>query len=87
MSRKLGDNQVALLKCLVDHGAWHDRAGWHWDGIGRTTTMLKALVARGLVTEEPVVPARKSVTDGKTPIMRYAINAAGRRALKPGSRL
>lgn len=80
--RKIGHTQLMLLSCLVEYGSWHDRARWRWEGIASTKRMLDRLVARGLVDAKPVMPARYSVTDGKTPLLRYTINRAGRRELK-----
>ena len=53
--RKLGRLQVALIKCLLEHGSWRDsdREWWYWDTRTGTRRVLDSLVKRGIVRREP----------------------------------
>ena len=66
--RTLGKVQREVLWCLVSHGSWSERAGWHWAGVVSTARHMEALVKRSLaeVTEE-------ERTFGAWPRSRYTV--------------
>lgn len=46
---ELGDRQLSVLRSLVTHGDWHERAGWIWSDRFTTEKILKSLMKRKLV--------------------------------------
>jgi len=49
--RELGKIQKEIIRCMADHGAWHDRGcGWVWSTGRETEKILKSIETRGLVS-------------------------------------
>jgi hypothetical protein len=45
---RLGENQLHMLKTLVERGVWYPGGGWHWNNYSQTSRMMESLRKRGL---------------------------------------
>ncbi len=69
--RKLGDNQIGVLRALVEKGSYP--GGWEWENRSTTVRILESLVKRGFVETYEVEAWYQKVT-------YYRITDAGRTA-------